>query len=167
MKLRAVVFDDDPTIREMLREICEIRGYEVYAFPDPKVCPLHIISRCPCPRGTKCADVIISDVQMPHVNGLDFIENLLQKGCKQPHIALISGDWSEADLARAGRLGCSIFAKPFQLSLMVHWLERVETMISKTRTLCNLQENLWFSQGDGPDFETPDVKKNRARGARL
>jgi CheY-like chemotaxis protein len=162
MKLRAIVFDDDAVLRRMLREICETRGYEVFDFPDPKICPLHVRSSCPCPGETKCTDVIISDVQMSNVSGLDFVEGLLRKGCKGPHIALISGDWSYSDLVRAEQLGCKTFFKPFQLSQIVDWLKGVESLTPKTRDLCNLQEQMWITQKSAPR-----LKKAAAKGSHL
>ena len=79
MRIRAVILDDEPVIRRMLWTLCDERGYEVFTFRDPCVCPLHTIRKCPCPDGTICADIIISDVTMLNVSGLDFIEDLLNK----------------------------------------------------------------------------------------
>ena len=63
----------------MLHTVSTECGYEVLAFPDPGVCPLHTLAHCQCPRSTICADMVISDVNMLSVSGLDFIEDLLHK----------------------------------------------------------------------------------------
>jgi DNA-binding response OmpR family regulator len=138
VKPRAYIFEDEPVIREILANILDRRGYEVIRYPDPSVCPLNSIGQCPCPIGAVCADVIVSDIQMPRVNGIDFIQHLIEKGCKSTHIALMSGSWTESDLARAVELGCKIFRKPFAFSNLLKWLEEVESKIPSERRLFDL-----------------------------
>ncbi len=142
MRLRAVIFDDDPSIRQFLWVVCDQRGYEVFTFPDSGICPLELIHRCPCPAGTICADLIISELHMLRVNGLDFVEALPTKGCAVSHLALISAGWAEADRARAIRLGCHLFTKPFTFRQLTSWLEHVETLVAPTRRLLD-----WDAQG--------------------
>jgi hypothetical protein len=74
---------------------------------------------------------------MVNGNGIDFLEQLVQKGCKQRHFALMSGDFSDADLARASRLGCTLFKKPLDMALLMAWVEEVERSIPSGRTLFN------------------------------
>jgi len=135
MRFRAIIFDDSSLIRFSLWSIFDGRGYEVFTFPDPGLCPLHTSEKCPCPPETKCADVIISDVKMSGINGLDFVEQLIQKGCKRPPIALMSANFSESDRARAAILGCALFTKPFESAEIVGWIEEVERSISSERAL--------------------------------
>lgn len=135
MRLRAVILDDSPTLRKVLWTLFKGRGYEVFAFPDPVLCPLHAVRECPCPPSTCCADVIVSDVNMEGGNGVDFFEQLVQKGCKQRHFALMSGNFSEADLARASRLNCRLFTKPLDMAQLTAWVEEVEGLIPSERTL--------------------------------
>jgi len=35
MRLRAVIFDDEPLMRQLLWSLLDRRGYEVFTFPDP------------------------------------------------------------------------------------------------------------------------------------
>jgi hypothetical protein len=49
----------------------------------------------------------------------------------------MSADFSDADLARAERLGCAIFKKPLDIVALTAWLEQVERSISPERTLFN------------------------------
>ena len=135
MRVRVVIFDDEASMRRILEFVCERRGYEVFTFPDPGVCPLHVMHRCSCAAGTICADIIISDINMPRVNGLDFVEALATKQCALPHVALMSGGWSDADRARAAQLGCQLFTKPISVAEVEVWLDTVETVIAPTRQL--------------------------------
>ena len=149
MRLRTLILEDDPGTRQALRSVCERRGYEVFTFPDPALCPLHVMDRCPCAPGITCTD-IFSDLHMPHVHGLDFMEALFAKQCVAPHIALMSGEWSEADEARAVRLGCQLFAKPFHLTEIDAWLTRVETLVPPDRGLLPLSAPAWWGRPTAP-----------------
>jgi DNA-binding response OmpR family regulator len=146
MRLRAIVFDDEPLMRQLLWAVFDQRGYEVFSFPDPGVCPLHVAERCPCPGGTVCADVIISDLQMPDVNGLDSLESLIGKGCQRPHFAMTSGQWTETTASRARQIGCRLFAKPFHINDIIQWLGEVEPLIVQDRQLINWFEYKWLAQ---------------------
>jgi DNA-binding response OmpR family regulator len=138
MRFRALIFEDDAGQRSALRAVCVRRGYEVLTFAHPGLCPLHAMDRCPCPPGTTCADFILSDLQMPRVYGLDFVEALLQKQCAVPHLALMSGFWTPADEARAVGLGCRLFRKPFSLRELDAWLDTAETLVPPDRGLLEL-----------------------------
>ena len=113
MRLRAVILDDNAGIRQALWALCDrprVRGLHLprtRALPAPRHRPVPV-----CP-GITCADIILSDLNMPQVQGLDFVETLVAKRCAAPHIGLMSGAWSAADEARAVRLGCRLFHKPF------------------------------------------------------
>jgi CheY-like chemotaxis protein len=137
MRRRVVILDDNALIRQLLWKLFDERGYEVFTFPNPDMCPLHVVRECPCPADTSCADLIISDVNMLQGNGIDFLEQLLQKGCKQRHFALISAGFSQADLDRAAKLGCALFDKPLDFEKLMKWVQKVERSIPSTRVLFN------------------------------
>jgi len=135
IRRRAVIFDDEDLFRKVLWMFFDQRGYEVLTFPYPDVCPLHVASECPCPLGTLCSDIIISDVNMLGKSGIDFIEKLMEKGCKQRHFALMSGAFTDADRARAALLACAVFEKPINMEALTAWVESVERSISAERVL--------------------------------
>jgi DNA-binding response OmpR family regulator len=137
MRKRAVIFDDNEFIRFHLWRFFDRRGYEVFTFPTPDLCPLHVSQACPCPAGTSCADLVISDVSMVGMNGIDYIEKLLEKGCKQRHFAIMSGAFSEADLARGAKMGCALFTKPLEMDVLKTWVEAVEQSVLPDRQLHN------------------------------
>jgi len=153
MRLRAVIFDDEPAMRHVLWMLCDRRGYEVFTFPTPALCPLYAMHRCPCPPGTVCADLLLSDLNMPEVQGLDFVEGLLAKACVAPHIALMSAAWSEAARARAVRLGCRLFTKPFSSAEILAWFDTVESQVESTRALLD-----WRGQGWRVDPPAPEER---------
>ena len=139
MKLRVLIFDDDGEIRQLLWTLSDRRGYEVFTFPDPGLCPLHGADTCPCSVNEACADVIISDVKMIDVDGIEFIKGLKEKGCRCQHIALMSGAWTEQDISSANQIGVKLFKKPFELKQLIEWFEEIEKSIDEDRKLAN-----WF-----------------------
>jgi len=138
-KFRIILLDDDDGVRSVLSEILANRGYEVFPFSSPAICPLQMMPECRCNVNQTCTDIIISDLDMPNMTGLDFIENQKKKNCKCQHVVLMSGNWTEQDLLRAHELGCKTFAKPFPFEEFYEWLDEVERSIESTRELCN-----WF-----------------------
>jgi len=130
MKLRVIILEDNDAIRNLLSVILEERGYEIHSFNSPAICPLQITPECRCRGEQACVDVIISDLDMPAVTGLEFIENQKRKHCKCRHIALMSGNLTDAVIRQAKGLECKTFAKPFNLSDIIEWLENVEASLS-------------------------------------
>ena len=79
MNYRALIFDDQEEIRQMLRLFFDSRGYEVFTFPHPASCPLSEEEVCPCSNQETCADVILTDLNMPIVKGIEFLEDQIEK----------------------------------------------------------------------------------------
>lgn len=135
MSYRTCIFDDEKDIRQVLWSFFDSRGYEVLTFPYPASCPLSEEKVCPCPRGQVCSDVIVSDLNMPIKNGLEFLEEQIKKGCKCKHMALMSGYFTDEDLSKANLLGLKIFKKPINLSELINWLDQVEKDVDPKRKL--------------------------------
>jgi len=68
MAATILVVDDDESIRELLRMHLNAAGYEVHVAPDAIVAG-YLVLRSP-------PDLIISDVNMPHMDGLEFVAAL-------------------------------------------------------------------------------------------
>ena len=134
---RVLIFDDDNVIRKILWEYFDCLKYEVFTFPHPKSCALCDIHSCKCPTQEACADIIISDLNMPFVKGLDFLEQQINKGCKVNAYALMSSDLTEADSERAKTLGIKLFEKPFRLNELSDWVKNVEKQIPENRLLAD------------------------------
>jgi len=137
MKLRAFIFDDDKKIRSLLSIILEKRGYEVLSFPDSSHYSIYSDAKCSCPPGHVCGDILITDNNMPNIKGIEFIRNQMQKGCRGivQNKAVMSGTWTDAELAHAKSLGCRIFDKPFMLEEIHKWLDECEKRRDPDRKL--------------------------------
>lgn len=129
VRIRAVIIDDEDAIRDLICEILEMRGYEIYASSDPLVCPVYLDCECPCPAEHVCAHIIITDINMTNMTGLEFIEHQKSSGCKVQNIAVMSGMWTNEALAHANRLCCHTFNKPFNIDGIEKWLNECEKKI--------------------------------------
>jgi DNA-binding NarL/FixJ family response regulator len=125
MSIKVFVFDDDELIRTTLSYFLKQEGFLVSEFAQPDHCSLYYDENCLCPVKNACANIIITDINMPGENGLQFVENQVRKGCKVEHVAVMSGDWEDPFLKRAQQLGCQIFYKPFSIIEMKEWLDKI------------------------------------------
>ena len=135
MKMRILVFDDDSTIRVMLRKTLELHGHEVRDYPDAISCPLYLKKECTCSKNHACGDIIITDYNMPGLTGLEFIENQQQNECRVQFYAVISGFLTKPIVDHARKLGCFVFKKPFNIRDMLTWLDDCERQIPPNRVL--------------------------------
>ena len=107
---RILVVDDEPLMRDILRRMLQIEGYEVEEAEDG----FEGIQRY---RAVP-ADLVITDLHMPRLNGLDMIKELLHEF---PDIKVIMIS-SDGDNIRnvAQSLGIrEIFQKPFQMKAVM------------------------------------------------
>jgi CheY-like chemotaxis protein len=137
MQLKALIFDDEECIRHMLYSMLTAEGCEVFTFDDPTSFPVYRQEGCDCDMSLPCADILLCDIYMPRVSGIRFIETLKKSGCKIPCMALMSGNWTAADLEKAKTLGLHVFDKPFVMSDLRVWLQQGEKQILQKRILCD------------------------------
>ena len=132
---RILIFDDHQEILDLLTAVFDSRGYEVLTYPHPGACPIFDSESCSCPDGQSCTDIILTDINMPVMKGLDFIEKQLEKGCQCQHLALMSGDYTQDDLVKAKDMGLKFFQKPFDIADVFEWLDQIEKEINPRRQL--------------------------------
>ena len=142
MKYRLIVLEDDDIIRSALWQFFDDLGYEVYTFQNPSLCPLNEKQFCDCPLEQACSDMILSDINMPQVTGIEFIKDMRQKGCRVKNIAIMSGDWTTDAIEEAGNFGVKIFEKPFDLEALIDWLNKCIEGIKENRKLSD-----WINSG--------------------
>ena len=137
---RILVFDDHEEILNLLKVVFDSRGYEVLTYPHPGACPIFDHDSCSCPDGQSCTDIILTDINMPVMKGIDFIEKQMKKGCQCRHLALMSGDYTSDEMERANELGLKFFLKPFEISDIFEWLDQIEQKIHPHRRLTEYDE---------------------------
>jgi len=126
MKLRIVVIDDEESIRDTFRWHLEDLGHEVFTFAEPLECDVQLY--CSCQQNVSCSDALLIDYHMPGMNGLDFLENQMKKGCKgnPANVLLMSGDTTKIDMDRVAELGCYVEQKPLSLETIEKWIYEVQ-----------------------------------------
>ncbi len=107
---RILVIDDDPDVRGSLSKILTRAGYEVVVAADGAA-GIELQHKEP-------ADVIITDIFMPGVDGLQTIRQLKKEGSGVRIIAVSGGDRTgTVDLKEHARLmgAFKVLAKPFEM----------------------------------------------------
>lgn len=110
-------------------------GYEVFAYTKPVICPIDGENTGVCTK--PCADILITDYNMPLINGLELLQELTRKKCAliSKNKALISGFLETEQLKKLDELGCVFFQKPLDFSELLTWLAECEKRIDRTQPL--------------------------------
>jgi DNA-binding response OmpR family regulator len=139
MKLRVLVIDDDAAICNLLQTALSGQGYEVSTLADPSEFPFINKEACTCPADRPCADIIIADIVMPKVDGVDFFKHLKDTGCftlNRGNVAIMSGYLTIHYMNVLNNLGIHYFRKPFEMQEIYTWVdecrERIEAQGSTT-----------------------------------
>ena len=134
MKLRVFLFEDNETVREAFSEWLTLHGHDVIAFPDAdRFCSGADI--CLCGDKEICGDVLLCDVNLPGMTGLELMTYLKQKKCRIPNVALMSGWWTAESRKEANKLGFTTFRKPVDMAKIFEWVTDCETSTDADRTL--------------------------------
>lgn len=99
-----LVVEDDEAMRSLLELHLSNAGYSVTSAPDAIVAGYHVLKCTP--------DLIILDVNLPYINGLEFAATL-QADTTVPHIPIIFITANEDFGPRAESLGADFIVKPF------------------------------------------------------
>jgi DNA-binding response OmpR family regulator len=111
---RVLLAEDDDDLRLGLAALLRFDGYEVYAVSDGVKLLDKLGSRWLTQALDSPADVIVTDLRMPGVNGLSIVEGLRAGGWQQP-VIMMSAFGDDEVRARIGRIAGVVFlAKPFE-----------------------------------------------------
>ena len=136
-KLRVNIFDDDVSNLKMLKFFMSQRDYEILTFEKPVVCLIHGAKSDKCDTGKPCADIIMTDYQMPEMTGIEMLLHQEKRGCK---VDIRNKIVMSADLDNKGQevleeLGCTFFNKPFKLNELSACLDDCEKRIDLSKPL--------------------------------
>ena len=107
MKQRILVVDDEQGIRQSLAGVLADEGYAVEAVASGEAC-LDLIARKPF-------DLVLLDIWLPQIDGLDTLERLRKLG-QPPAVIMISGHGNIETAVRATKLGAFDFIeKPLSI----------------------------------------------------
>ena len=115
-----LVVDDDPVLRDLLREVLQLHGMRVTTLSQSA----QALGRC---LGAAIRpDLLVVDLHLPEFSGLQLLRILRQGEVRIPALAM-SGICDHMSPDQMREIGCSAFlGKPFEIA---HLLEKVEDLL--------------------------------------
>jgi DNA-binding NtrC family response regulator len=117
---RLLVVDDEEVVCQACRRIFSRQGFQVETYTDARQGLVHATENDYA--------IILLDIKMPHMDGIQFLERLRQKKPNVP-VLIITGYPSIPNAAAAMRLGaCDYVTKPFTSEEVTWGVQRVLNM---------------------------------------
>ena len=117
-----LIVDDEVGIRDLLTDALTLAGYRTLTGADGMAASIMLHNTS--------VDLIIADINMPHLNGYDFLDRLRARQDMTPVLFLTARD-DNSDVSRGLRLGADDYVtKPFRLEEL---LLRVAAILRRTR----------------------------------
>ncbi len=113
---KILVVDDKPSMRKMLKTNLEIEGYEVIVAKSAEQA-LELLE--------PGIDLIISDLKMSEMSGIDFLKIIRQKDLNTPFI-LMTAYAKVKDAIEAMKFGITeLIEKPFEIDLLLYKINQI------------------------------------------
>ncbi|MFA4840020.1 MAG: sigma-54 dependent transcriptional regulator [Candidatus Neomarinimicrobiota bacterium] len=145
-----LIIDDDRGVGTILKEVLSAEGHDVTALISAEDGISFLKADEP--------DLILLDLQLPGMSGLDFLEKFQDKRDRIPVIIITShGDVQTA--VRAMKLGASDYIKkPFNIEEVVLIIQKVLDTKTKDEHLAYLREKNEISEHERIVGESPEIK---------
>ena len=113
--------DDDPTAGDLFKRFARNKDYDILIFKNP-IEALKDIRK-------NGSDLVITDLSMPGMSGLELLESIRQTDIEVP-VIMITGFSTEDNAIKALRLGATDFIKkPYDADVL---LEQVDQVLKKS-----------------------------------
>lgn len=110
-----LVVDDEPDIRELIKDILEDEGYQIVTASDGESARIAVIERRP--------QLILLDIWMPDIDGISLLREFMEQD-PQLTIVMMSGHGTIETAVEATRLGATDFIeKPLSTAKLVRGVE--------------------------------------------
>jgi len=137
---RICIIDDKDVMRDSLTDILRVTGHEVTAYADPRTA----LGEATWPR----FDVIVSDLKMPEMDGIELLKALRGRGIDTPFV-LMTAYASVATAVEAMKHGAfDYIQKPFEADAINLVVERAAAMGRLRGENEALRESLRDLEGD-------------------
>jgi DNA-binding response OmpR family regulator len=118
MKEKILVVDDDDALLALLADILDLRGFEV-------VTARNGLDALQCLEADRF-NVIISDIEMPVMNGRDFFDHLVEKEpSMKGRVIFVTATMNEDTERFLKESGCRYLMKPFKMDAFLKLVEDV------------------------------------------
>lgn len=124
MEKHAIIIDDDLCVRKLVDKILRMSGYQTEVYASPEECPC---LNCGCPENcpfNPYPEILLTDISMPGMNGIDFVAHIREKHCRIPKIGIMSGLWNDDYHNRCENLQVVKFNKPFTFAELQDWISK-------------------------------------------
>lgn len=118
-----LVVDDEPELREILREEFEYFGYAVVEAENGTRA-LEILEQNP-------VDLVVSDIRMPGGNGFDLLNQVLARDGQKPPVILVSAFADERSANTSGKGAYAYLSKPYDLDVLMKHTARALSIASQ------------------------------------
>jgi len=132
--MRVLVVDDDPDVRDSLRRSLTFEGYSVTTAADGEQALDSVAAACP--------DVVVLDLQMPLLDGLETCRRLREQGNEVPVLMLTARDGTRDRVTGLDAGGDDYLPKPFALEEL---LARLRALLRRASRGAAGQEILSFA----------------------
>jgi DNA-binding NtrC family response regulator len=125
MQLRVLLAEDDDDLRWALSDLLKTDGYDVVAVPDGRALLEHLGAAMLLEQRDAPPDLIISDIRMPGMTGMQLLECVRNRGWSTP-VVLISAFGDDDTRQKAQQLGATAFlGKPIDMNELQTVIQRV------------------------------------------
>jgi CheY-like chemotaxis protein len=133
---QALIIEDDVVVMGLLKMFLSLRGYDFSAYREPITCPIYKDDE-PCNFKHYCADIMLIDFNMPGMDGTKLIKAQSARQCKltPKNKAIISGYSDIFNRSEMEELGCAVFEKPIDFTLLAAWFDECEQRMDLTMPL--------------------------------
>jgi DNA-binding NtrC family response regulator len=112
---RVLLAEDDDDLRWVLSNLLKTDGYDVVAVPDGRALLEHLGAAILLEHRDAPPDVIVTDIRMPGLTGMQILESVRSRGWNTP-VVLISAFADDATRRKADALGATAFlGKPIDM----------------------------------------------------
>jgi two-component system, NtrC family, response regulator AtoC len=151
MKKRIYIVDDEPKIGQLFVNVLQRDGFEAKAFAGPGDM-LAVVDDGSIP------DVIIADLMMPDMNGIELLEELKSRGLSLP-VLIMTAHSSVQTAVEAMRLGAFHYLqKPVNL-------EEMRALLKKALALYDTKPEGEASEAQAPAQQSRNHTKTKRSGA--
>jgi DNA-binding NtrC family response regulator len=126
---QVLVVDDEPETVEIISGMVEITGHDVVSFTDPYRAIQYFIN--------KPTDLVLSDLNMPHIDGFEMIKQMIKRR-RTTQFIIITGEKNSTTVFQARNLNISaLFFKPVTFEQLepaieqayqkkLYWIEKLK-----------------------------------------